>query len=349
MGDNTNEKQLVRIDYIDVFRSFGIILMVMGHIGYGEKFDFFIHAFHMPMFFWISGYLFNHKEKEELSFRSLILKKTKSLLLPYIIFGTAHYLFYVVVELITRDSIDVSPLLHLFSINTIGLPICGALWFLTALFFTDVLFFLIDRYILNYILKAIIVVIIAILGNLANVLLSFTLPFALSASFVGVGLYYLGYLCKKYREQKVLQVIMNLSWIPTIILGVITTALIFINGYINMRTGTYSNIPLFWINAMLSTIVGINIAKLMYQYIQNNYIGKWLTSIGRDSIVYVCLNQIVILIVNKGLNAVGLSIFFSKIVALAITLLVLFVADKIIMNTKLKALIGRKTSGSRSF
>ena len=44
-------KKTDRIEYIDIFRSLGIIAMVMGHVGYGDIFDFFIHAFHMPMFF----------------------------------------------------------------------------------------------------------------------------------------------------------------------------------------------------------------------------------------------------------------------------------------------------------
>ena len=46
--ENTIRKS--RMDYIDIYRAFGIILMVMGHIGFGGKFDKFIHAFHMPMF-----------------------------------------------------------------------------------------------------------------------------------------------------------------------------------------------------------------------------------------------------------------------------------------------------------
>lgn len=45
-----------RLDYIDVFRSLGILAMIMGHIGFGERFDYFIHAFHIPMFFFISGF-----------------------------------------------------------------------------------------------------------------------------------------------------------------------------------------------------------------------------------------------------------------------------------------------------
>ena len=184
-----NEDKLERIDYIDVFRSFGIILMIMGHIGYGETFDFFIHAFHMPMFFWISGFLFTTKTKEEMSFFDLLQKKAKSLLLPYFVFGLAHYIFYVIV---THDHVDLSPFIHLFSVNTTGLPICGALWFLTALFFTDIIFYLIDRYISKENIAIIIVGIIAFLGNVATIILPFTLPFALGVSFVGLGLYLSG-------------------------------------------------------------------------------------------------------------------------------------------------------------
>ena len=46
-----------RIEYIDVYRGLGIILMIMGHIYFGKLFDIFIHAFHIPMFFIIDYYL----------------------------------------------------------------------------------------------------------------------------------------------------------------------------------------------------------------------------------------------------------------------------------------------------
>lgn len=335
------EEQYARIDYIDVFRSFGILLMVMGHIGYGDAFDFFIHAFHMPMFFWISGYLYKHRSKEEVSLARFVLKKAKSLLLPYCVFGLAHYLLYVVGKMIMHDDIDISPLFHLFSVNTIGLPICGAIWFLTALFFTDVMFFVIDRYVENQNLKAVIVGMIAIAGNVAKIVLPFTLPFALGVSFVGLGLYYLGYLFKKNRKNKYIGLLLNLPWLPNILLGFLTAILIFTNGYINMRSGTYSVIPLFWLNALLSIIVGINFARWIYSSIENNLIGKWLRGIGRDSIVYVCLNQVVILILTQCLNAMSLPVILSKILILILTLLILLISSKIITCTKLRVLIGK--------
>lgn len=40
-----------RIAYIDILRGIGILLMVMGHVGFGSRFSHYIHAFHMPLFF----------------------------------------------------------------------------------------------------------------------------------------------------------------------------------------------------------------------------------------------------------------------------------------------------------
>lgn len=53
----SNKEHYGRIGYIDFLRGFGIICMVMGHIGFGTLFDKLIHCFHMPMFFIISGFL----------------------------------------------------------------------------------------------------------------------------------------------------------------------------------------------------------------------------------------------------------------------------------------------------
>ena len=79
-----------RVDYLDIARCIGIILMVMGHIGFKKKFTYFIHGFHMPMFFIISGYLFTLKHQEDLPFKEYLIKKFKSLIIPYISFGIFH-------------------------------------------------------------------------------------------------------------------------------------------------------------------------------------------------------------------------------------------------------------------
>lgn len=46
-----------RLDYIDVTRGIGIILVVLGHLNPGEGVERWIYSFHMPLFFVISGLL----------------------------------------------------------------------------------------------------------------------------------------------------------------------------------------------------------------------------------------------------------------------------------------------------
>lgn len=82
------DRQTGRIEYIDIFRAFGIILMVMGHVMFGRSFDYFIHAFHMPMFFFVSGFLYKNND---IPFLMFLWKKAKSLLIPYYVFGFLHF------------------------------------------------------------------------------------------------------------------------------------------------------------------------------------------------------------------------------------------------------------------
>ena len=120
-----------------------------------------------------------------------------------------------------------------------------------------------------------------------------------------------------------------------------TTILIFLNGYINMRTETYAVIPLFWVNAVLAIIVGANLSKLLYKYIQNSIVEKWLLSVGKESIVYVCLNQVVIIIIRKVTQMLNMPVYLSSVLILVITMAFLWIISKIIVNTKLKLLIGK--------
>ena len=64
-----------------------------------------------------------------------------------------------------------------------------------------------------------------------------------------------------------------------------------------MRVGAYtSNYILFWINAIAAPVIALNIAKLFKRIFRNNLVNRYLQSIGKNSIIYVCLNQIVIML-----------------------------------------------------
>jgi len=70
-----------RRDYIDVAKGLGILLVVLGHnLGLAQTFAFYlIFSFHMPLFFFLSGMVFNPQG----SLLDLLAKKFRSVLLPF--------------------------------------------------------------------------------------------------------------------------------------------------------------------------------------------------------------------------------------------------------------------------
>ena len=128
-----------------------------------------------------------------------------------------------------------------------------------------------------------------------------------------------------------------MNWWQILVVGVITTILIFVNGYINMREGRYAIVPLFWVNALLSVYVGISISKLICKTGKT----KWLTSIGRNSIVYVCLNQIVIRVLYKAFSYIQMPTLVSHLLVLVFSLIFLYWLAELFTRTKLKVFIGK--------
>lgn len=90
-----------RLDWIDIAKGIGIILVVLGHTlvpqvretGLAGFLWIFIYNFHMPLFFFLSGYLFEKGLFHYTNKGKFILGKLQYLMLPYLIFSTFAYLF----------------------------------------------------------------------------------------------------------------------------------------------------------------------------------------------------------------------------------------------------------------
>lgn len=80
---------------IDICKGIGIILMVLGHSGMPKGGHDFIYMFHMPLFFFVSGYCFSEKYLDTPI--AFVKKKIKGLWLPYVkyslLFLLLHNLF----------------------------------------------------------------------------------------------------------------------------------------------------------------------------------------------------------------------------------------------------------------
>lgn len=83
-----------RENWIDWGKALGILLVVMGHSVYASKdVTSFIFVIHMPLFFFVSGYLF----KTSRSWHEISVSNVKTLLVPYIGFNIIGFFYYLAI------------------------------------------------------------------------------------------------------------------------------------------------------------------------------------------------------------------------------------------------------------
>lgn len=160
-----------RIGWIDICKGIAIVLVVIGHVvasfhNSGIYLDavFFnnvgaiIYAFHMPLFFIISGYLASLRQKRG---KENIKKKLISYGIPYLIFSLITVVAKIVFKDVSNSSLGVDDLLSIFFY-----PI-SSLWFLYALLIISILHDLIRKYLEKPIFKYSILIVALILTLLA--------------------------------------------------------------------------------------------------------------------------------------------------------------------------------------
>lgn len=135
-----------RLDYLDMAKGIGILFVLIGHLQgdpyytyspYIQPLCIYIFAFHMPMFFIVSGILMAIKHTDNKPIKETIGKRFKGIMIPYFWFSF-FYLLVVVWALIVGD-IQVQTLyLNLwYVLSGYGMNV---LWFLPALFLGELLF-----------------------------------------------------------------------------------------------------------------------------------------------------------------------------------------------------------------
>lgn len=132
-----------RIGYFDSAKAILIALVVLGHIlSYANSgYDIlpytlaqsFISAFHMPAFFIISGILIDAEKWRKRSPLDYILRRVKTLIVPYLFFETVAILYkhFALGKVSLKNG--------LLNILTLRCNV-GADWFLPAMFFASLIF-----------------------------------------------------------------------------------------------------------------------------------------------------------------------------------------------------------------
>lgn len=128
-----------RVEWIDTAKGVGIILVIAGHTFF-IMYSAIIYAFHMPLFFFLSGLVLNMARYP--SCNALIKAKTVQLLRPWLIF----YVISLIVTLLIPAWRSVfswrQMLTELYTANTNNIN-NSSIWYLICLFATFVILYLI--------------------------------------------------------------------------------------------------------------------------------------------------------------------------------------------------------------
>lgn len=125
-------KKSQRVEWIDAAKGLGILLVIAGH-SFFNMYCTPIYAFHMPLFFFLSGLVFN--EKKYSSINGLVKAKAFQLLRPWAV----CYMVSLVITLLIpvwRDGLSWKVMLEeLYTVNTNSIN-NSSIWYLVCLFFT---------------------------------------------------------------------------------------------------------------------------------------------------------------------------------------------------------------------
>lgn len=222
-----NLLQTKRIEYIDIAKGLGMILVVIGHSINGMSFPgLWIWSFHMPLFFILSGLCFTDNKYP--TFIPFLKKRIKTLLLPSIYFS----LLVAVLSFILLKR-------NIFPDLTVNLP--GALWFVLVLFFTEIFYYPIFKFTKENKISRIIILISLLIFGLCLSREKIVLPFSLSSIPIASFYYGIGHsyktLINKITTTHIIRFKIFISFLLLIIPAIVT---FYSNKSINMNGNHFS-------------------------------------------------------------------------------------------------------------
>lgn len=277
-----------RDESVDLLRGIGILFMIMGHVGFGGPFSNWIHAFHMPLFFIITGYFLKPcTNKKEL--KDTVIKRIKKLLIPYGVFSIVGLLLWIVLK---NDSSIWEPIFKILWKNQEGVPVVSAIWFLTCLFFAELIYKAFQVFRINSHLVSLLGIIVGVLIiEKTNIILPLSLlPAMMSLIFIDFGVF----LRKLGDSYGIAEKIKNCNFIAICACFVFSVIMTTLNIPVNMRTNIYGNYLLFYVNAIVSTLILWGICIKIDSLVKEKFVVKHIKDMGKYSIIYLCCNQIAI-------------------------------------------------------
>lgn len=246
------------LKWIDVLKGIGIIAVVAGHV-FDGFFSKFIFTFHMPLFFFVSGFLFKIRYDEKIYF----ISKFKHFLIPYFSFLVLLYVPSACLQ-IYHAGFDSDEVLKAIARGLIGgrdlAGLQGVFWFVTCLFIVQQLVnALAVRFSMRWIGGLMLVFLVGAYAN--SILLPWLwLPWNANVVLMAAPLFYFGWLAKAKNLE-----------IPTVlsVVGVsisVGLLLLGVDSSIDMKHSIYGIPVLAILSALCAIQLLVNLSKKISEF-----------------------------------------------------------------------------------
>lgn len=293
----------MRIFWLDNLKAIGIFLVIFGHILPDSHLKQYIYSFHVPLFFFVSGYLF---DRTKYTFKQFFKKKLGTLIVPYLTFAVFSFLFWLIIVRnlsIGGKALVINPLKPLigiiYGIGSEGWrsPMNVALWFLPCLFIVEVMFYPIKN-------RSFIIV-FAIIGVVIVPTLQFRLPLSFDVALTAIVFYGMGNL----YHIKETEIWLSHKAIPLLL--ILHLVFCFANSPVDMNNLRYGNVFYFYISACSGVLFYVSILKLVKKNILLEYVGSnTIILIGFVDVTWFILRGIFYILFRTKLEYSGLGFGF---------------------------------------
>jgi len=274
---------------VDIAKGIGIIAVVWGHLGTVCPIKNEIYIYHMPLFFMLSGFCFHIQRNED--FCSFLKRKINAYIIPYFFF-----LFYILFLFIVLYLV-VHKLQYIYIYTSILIRPYGVvttLWFFLSLFFVQVIYFLINKYIKCIFLKFAICLLSFFVGFLLYKL-GLHIPLYVDSSITVLSFFYIGDSMKQLHFD-------NISRIKLLYIFVLSIFVFWYGVYAGVSIDIKYNIikcnPFIgFISACAGSVLVIMLSYFINKaYLQN--LIRTLSFLGRNTILIFALHMLCIEILN---------------------------------------------------
>ncbi len=345
-----------RLQFLDMVKGIAIILVIIGHIEYvPAPVRIWISCFHMPVFFVVSGILIAVKNETEYDTKTIIGKKWRGIMIPYMWFSLSFFL--IDIGNVCLNKIDI----HTFIVNTISAVTFygkSVLWFLPAIFLAQLYFILIKKNLKKYIWLIAVVMLTAIayfcklgldslyasysdsllITSVINFMRTFVRA-AIATPFVAFGyLVYVG--LSKIDSGKIGIRIVCVFAGMAVLIGVYPLAMY--NGCVDLHNIILANVAVYYISAFAASLAMIVMCIGLPVIRPITYFGRNSLIVMADHLDYYILWAGIVLSM-KILSIVGISNqwLFLLLIVLIVLLLSIIVIEGI--NRFFPFVLGKKT------